>query len=161
MKTHAVKENRILKSFDFVLIVLTMSFVSFMILKSTVPFQDFTRHSGAAPSLKTEFPVSVEKGFPAAKENTVREKTMINDDPAGNAVNKEESVTAENKSVSVKEITVTATKEGVDSKAASVDQSSKITEKSKINETAPVADVQFDKSVLEKWINSRDKWEQK
>jgi hypothetical protein len=161
MKTHAVRENRILKSFDFVLIVLTMSFVSFMILKSIVFYPDFTNHSKMGTSLKVEFPVLEQKAISVINENTAQESTMINAGPKGNAVNKEESEKAETESVSVKRNMVTAVEGGLQSEAAMVHQSLNITAKSVITETVPVTDSHSEKTNLEQWIKSRDDWEQK
>ena len=155
MKTHAIKENRILKSFDFVLIVVTMSFVSFMILKSTVPFPGLTNHSGTGTSLKVEFPVLEQKVIPANSGNAAQENTKTN------AVNKVESKKTEIKSASVESNAGTAIKGGVKSEAAKADQSVESAAKSKNNATVPLIDSKNEKSMLENWIKGRDEWEQK
>ena len=155
MKTHAVKENRILKSFDFVLIVLTMSFVTFMILKSTVLLGDFKSHSGTSESMKVEFPVLEQKAIPVNNGNVAQENTMVN------AFNKVESTKTEIKSASVESNAGTAIKGGVKSEAAKADQSVESAAKSNNNETAPVIDSKNEKSMLENWIKGRDEWEQK
>jgi hypothetical protein len=161
MKTHAVKENRILKSVDFVIIVVTMSFVSFVILKSMVPFPDWTNHSGSGVSQKVEFPVLEQKAIPVNNGSAVQENTMIHVDPAANVFNKGESEKTVIKPSSVESNAGTAIKGGVKSDAAKADQPVENAAKTKNTENAPVVGTQSEKSMLENWIKDRDEWEQK
>jgi hypothetical protein len=160
MKTHAVKGNGILKSLDSVIIVITMTFVTFMILKSTVLLGDLKSHSGTGESIKFDFPVMPQDGKAVINNNAAGEAITIRSDRPDNAINREESEKAEVKSSSVMSNAVRSIKE-VEVKATKVDQPVKINEKSKNEENTPAVDVQFEKSVLENWIKDRDAWEQK
>jgi hypothetical protein len=160
MKTHAIKENRILKSVDFVLIVLTTSFVTFIFLKSMVPFPDWSNHPVSGASQKVEFPVSEQKAIPVSDGNTTQETSMINADRSDNGVKKAISEKAGIKSGPAQSNAVTAIKE-VQVKAARVHHSVETATKSKNAVTTPVIDSKNEKLILENWIKDRDEWEQK
>jgi hypothetical protein len=161
MKTHAVKENRILKSFDFVLIFLTMSFVTFTILKSPVFSPDLFNHSWTGASLKAEIPIMHKVAIRGVVENTAQEITVIKADHPDNAFNEEKSAKAEIKSGTTKSNHATAIKGGMQLEAGKADQSLKVTAEGEITENAIGTDTRNEKSMLEQWIISRDNWEQK
>jgi hypothetical protein len=161
MKTHAVKENRILKSFDFVLIFLTMSFVTFTILKSPAFFPDLFNHSWTGASLKAEIPIMHKVAIRGVVENTAQETTVIKADLPDNAFNEEKSAKAEIKSGTIKSNHVTAIKGGMQLEAGKADQSLQFTKEVEITENAIGTDTRNEKSMLEQWIISRDNWEQK
>jgi hypothetical protein len=161
MKTHAVKENRILKSFDFALIVLTMSFVSFIIFRSLVFIPDFSIHSKTNASQKVDFTGSEQKGVVYSEENTAQEPTLFKLNPTENAVPEVKSEKAETSPVLQESNSGTIIQEGNHLEAAKADQSSTVTRKSKVKETAPVNETHFEQANLAQWIKNRDDWEQK
>jgi hypothetical protein len=161
MKTHAVKENRILKSFDLVLIVLTMSFVTYTILGSPNLFPGLSRHSGLSESRKAEFPIMHQESTSGVFAKSALETTVIKADRQESAINKEKQANAEIKSGTIKRNQATSIKGRMQLEAVKVDQSLGIATAAEVTENANVADTHHEKSALEQWIISRDSWEQK
>ena len=160
MKTDAFKEKKIWESVDFLFIVLAISFVSFLSLKSLIIYPNGINHPGTGVQYESEFPVLIQEGVPNAVEFTDQRTTDSEADRSANVINEEKAIEVEKNAVTATGHSETVVK-GKARSGSAVKELTETEAKSKDIQAAPVTDTQFDRSILENWINERDKWEQR
>ena len=77
MKTHAIKKYRIQKLFDPALIVVTMSFITFYVLKSMVSFPDLLNRPETSPSFQAKLATAHQETGNVVLEHPVRGTNAI------------------------------------------------------------------------------------